>query len=221
MLARTHRRSPAADHARSSRALGDWRLEYKRMSCPNPMQMLLLTLLEDEGEDLRRVTGERRREVKGVRMRMRGLRMRMRRSENCEQEQRVPGTCNNVVEVLVDLLLLPVLGQEAAENTLAAHPDDLGGETSLGGTLALTETHVSSLPLRLVLSVHARARVDGDRLADDVTVLHQLADVLARVGHGDLVDLIRVEPDLALAALEHGGSKALLQPEGNHDAKTN
>ena len=122
----------------------------------------------------------------------------------------------NVVEMLVDLFLLPVLGQEAAENTLATHPDDLGGETSLSGTLALTEAHVSSLPLRLVLSVHAGAGVDRDGLADNVTVLHQLADVLAGVGHGDLVDLIRVKPDLTLAALEHGGSKALLQPEGNH-----
>lgn len=40
-----------------------------------------------------------------------------------------------------------------------------------------------------------------------------LADVLAGVGQGDLVDLVGVEPDLALSALEHGGGKPLLELE--------
>lgn len=38
-----------------------------------------------------------------------------------------------------------------------------------------------------------------------------LPDVLARVGEGDLVDLVGVEPDLALSALEYGGGKPLLE----------
>ena len=35
------------------------------------------------------------------------------------------------------------------------------------------------------------------------------------VRHGDLVDLIRVEPDLALPALQHRGGEPLLQQEGD------
>ena len=121
-----------------------------------------------------------------------------------------------MVEVLVDLLRVPVLGQEATENALAAHPDHLGRETSLRGTLALTEAHVPALPLGGVLAVHAGAGVDRDRLADHVTILHELADVLAGVRHRDLVDLIRVKPDLATPALEHGRGQALLETKRHH-----
>jgi hypothetical protein len=41
-------------------------------------------------------------------------------------------------------------------------------------------------------------------------------EALTGVGHGDLVDLIGVEPDLALAALEDARGEPLLQLEGNH-----
>ena len=50
----------------------------------------------------------------------------------------------------------------------------------------------------------------GDGLSDDEAIGDQLADGLAGVGVGDLADLIGVEPDLALAASEDAGRKALL-----------
>jgi hypothetical protein len=53
------------------------------------------------------------------------------------------------VQVLVDLLLRAVLAEEAAENTLAADPDDLGGEASLASTTALTVAGVATLALGL------------------------------------------------------------------------
>ncbi len=53
--------------------------------------------------------------------------------------------------------------------------------------------------------------MDGDGLADNVTILNELADVLARVGHRDLVDLIGIEPDLALSALEDRAGQSLLE----------
>jgi hypothetical protein len=37
-----------------------------------------------------------------------------------------------------------------------------------------------------------------------------------RVGHRDLVDLIGVQPDLVLTALEHGGGEALLKAKRHH-----
>ena len=55
--------------------------------------------------------------------------------------------------------------------------------------------------------------MDDVRLLDYETILHQLADVLARVGHRDLIDLVRVKPDLALAALEHASGEALLETQ--------
>lgn len=56
----------------------------------------------------------------------------------------------------------------------------------------------------------AGARVHGDGLADDEAIADELADSLAGVGVGDLVHLIGVEPNLALAAADHGGGEALL-----------
>ena len=38
--------------------------------------------------------------------------------------------------------------------------------------------------------------MDGDGLLDDKTILNELADVLARVGVGNLVDLVGVQPHL-------------------------
>ena len=40
--------------------------------------------------------------------------------------------------------------------------------------------------------------MDSHRLLDHQTVLDQLPDVLPGVGVGDLVDLVRIEPDLKL-----------------------
>lgn len=53
----------------------------------------------------------------------------------------------------------------------------------------------------------------SDGLANDEAIGNELADGLAGVGVGDLVDLIRVEPNLALATSNHGGGEALLSTE--------
>lgn len=50
----------------------------------------------------------------------------------------------------------------------------------------------------------------SDLLANDETIGHEFADCLARVGVGDFVHFIRVEPDLALATADDGGRQALL-----------
>lgn len=53
----------------------------------------------------------------------------------------------------------------------------------------------------------------SDRFADDEAIADELADCLARVRVGDLVDFVWVEPDLAFAAADHGGGEALLCAE--------
>ena len=62
--------------------------------------------------------------------------------------------------MLVDLASLPVLAQQAAEDTLAPHPEDLGGHAGLGGTLPLSGASVAPLGLGLVGRSHTGARVD-------------------------------------------------------------
>lgn len=87
------------------------------------------------------------------------------------------------------------------------------GHTSIGGTLPLTETTVTTNATGGVQLTGTGARVHGDGLADDEAILDELADGLARVGVGNLAGLVGVEPDLALAAADNGGRKALLRAE--------
>jgi len=87
------------------------------------------------------------------------------------------------------------------------------GHTGVLGTLPLTETTVTADTAGGVQLTGTGARVHGDGLADDEAILDELADGLARVGVGNLAGLVRVEPDLALAAADNGGRKALLRAE--------
>mmetsp|Transcript_10882 Transcript_10882/g.29085 ORF Transcript_10882/g.29085 Transcript_10882/m.29085 type:complete len:233 (+) Transcript_10882:38-736(+) len=116
-----------------------------------------------------------------------------------------------VVDVLVDLLLLPVLPEEPPQNPLPPHPKHLGGHPRLPRAAALADARVPPLALGLEVLPDARAGMHLDSLADDEAVLDQLADVETRVGHRDLVGLIRVEPDAAPPALLDLGREALLQ----------
>lgn len=87
------------------------------------------------------------------------------------------------------------------------------GHTSLLGTLTLTQAPVSADSAGRVELTGTRAGVHGHGLADDEAIADELADGLAGVGVGDLVHLIGVEPNLALAAAHHGGGEALLGAE--------
>lgn len=117
------------------------------------------------------------------------------------------------VHELINLLGLTVLLQKTAENALAAHPEDLEGETSVGRTLAATVAGVAALALGLVASDNTCAGVNHVGLLDHQAILDELAHGLSRVGRGDVCQCARVEPNLALAALEHGRRKALLKLE--------
>ncbi len=84
-----------------------------------------------------------------------------------------------VVQVLVNLLGLPVAAQQAAEDALATHPDHLDGHTRIGRTLALTRAHVPALAARLQEELAAGTRVHRRRLLQHQTILDQLLDRLA------------------------------------------
>lgn len=56
----------------------------------------------------------------------------------------------------------------------------------------------------------------GDWLADDEAIADEFSDGLAGVGVGNLVNLVGVEPDLALTASDDGRSEALLSAKIDH-----
>jgi hypothetical protein len=116
----------------------------------------------------------------------------------------------------VDLAGLAVLAQQAAEDTLAAHPEDLGRHAGVGGTLALSGAGVAALALGREQLECALARVDGRGLDDDAVVLEELLDVCARVGVADFALLVRVEPNFALANTGDGRGEPLLGTQIDH-----
>jgi hypothetical protein len=84
-----------------------------------------------------------------------------------------------VVHLAVDLLLLSVSLEKSTEDAKAAHPEDLLGHTGVAGTLSLTSALMAALALGLSPSLAAGARVGGNDLSHDQTVLDKLPNVLA------------------------------------------
>merc|ERR1719260_183014 len=103
-----------------------------------------------------------------------------------------------VVQVAINLLSFPVSLEEPPEDTHSHDPHGLLGGSGILGTHSLTKASVPALPARLVVLAHARPGVDSYRLLDNKTILDELADVLARVGVGNLIDLIGIQPHLVL-----------------------
>merc|ERR1712097_189703 len=122
----------------------------------------------------------------------------------------------DVVQVLVDLLRVAVLLQQATEHTQAAHPDDTLGHPGVLVTLTLPKATVAPLTLSGQLLADTVARVDLGWLLDHKAILSELANIETGVRHGDLVDLIWVQPNLPLTTLEHGRGEPLLELEGHH-----
>lgn len=118
-----------------------------------------------------------------------------------------------VVHVPVNLLGLPVATEQTTQDPHAAHPGQLLWHTGVGCTLSLTDTHVSSLAACQRVLAAAGPGVDRNRFANDKTILHQFTDLLAGVGVSDLIGLVRVQPDLLLAAAQDAGGQPLLEPE--------
>lgn len=91
-------------------------------------------------------------------------------------------------------------------NNLRRHP-------SISGTLPLTKPSMPSDSSRSRHITGPRTRVHGDGFADDEAIGDELANCLAGVGIGDLVDFVGVEPDFAFATVRYRGREALLRAE--------
>jgi hypothetical protein len=119
-------------------------------------------------------------------------------------------------QVLIDLACFPVLPQQPAKNPLPSHPEDLGGHTSLGSTLSLTGTSVTTLALRRKELLCTSPRVDSGGLNDNTTILDELLDVSAGVGVPDLSLFGGVKPNFALADAGDGCGEPLLRTKVDH-----
>jgi len=84
-----------------------------------------------------------------------------------------------VVNVSVDLLGVSILLQEASNDSLSAHPQDLDGHTGVAGTLSVTGALMTALSLGLSPSLRTGARVHGDLASHEETVLVKFANILA------------------------------------------
>jgi hypothetical protein len=78
-------------------------------------------------------------------------------------------------------------------------------------------TRMATLALGFVAELHAGATVHNARFFDDQSIVVQFLNVTTTVRERNFVDFVRVEPNLALAALEHVSRQPLLQFERNCD----
>ena len=76
-------------------------------------------------------------------------------------------------------------------------------------------TGVSSLAFGLVAFADAGPGMDHGGFLFDEPIGVQFVYVASAVGQGNLVDFVRIHPDLALAAFEYIGGEALLQFQRN------
>lgn len=84
-----------------------------------------------------------------------------------------------MVQIAINLLAISVFLKQAAQDTKAAHPENLGGQTSLASTTALTVACVATLGLGLGSSTSAGSGVHVLWLANDETILDELSHVLS------------------------------------------
>uniref|UniRef100_A0A1L8EGN8 Uncharacterized protein n=2 Tax=Haematobia irritans TaxID=7368 RepID=A0A1L8EGN8_HAEIR len=121
-----------------------------------------------------------------------------------------------MVQVTIDFLAITVFLQQTSEDTLTLHPQEFGGHTGIGCTLALTKTTVTALATSFSVFAYTITRVYNNGLLDDQTILDQFADVLAGVGVCDLINFIGIQPDLLLAASHYRGCQPLLKFKRTH-----
>jgi len=80
--------------------------------------------------------------------------------------------------MFVNLLGLSIFLEQTTKDTHTSDPDDLLRHASVGRALALACSCVTTLTTCQRVLAYTRPRVNGDRLANDQTILYQLANVL-------------------------------------------
>ena len=80
--------------------------------------------------------------------------------------------------MLVNLLCFSVFAEQVPQHSHAPDPQDFGRHTSVGCTLPLSGTHVTTLAASQSILPDTSAGVDLDGLTDDQTILDQLTDSL-------------------------------------------
>eukprot|EP01083_Nonionella_stella_P148710 471224_1 len=121
-----------------------------------------------------------------------------------------------MVDVLVNFLGITHLVEKTAKDADATHPENLEGKTGVSSTTTLTDTSVTALGLGSITSPHSASGVDNSGLLHDETILFQTSNVAAGIGQRNFIDLVGVQPDLALSAFEDGGREALLELKRHH-----
>ena len=87
---------------------------------------------------------------------------------------------------------------------------DVPRHPSISCTLPLTKATVPPNASGSGQFPSSSTRVHGDLFADNKAIGDEFADGLTGIGIRDLIDFIRVEPNLALSAAGDGGGESLL-----------
>ena len=91
---------------------------------------------------------------------------------------------------------LPVSLEKSPKNSHSGNPQSLLAGSGILGTLPLTKATVTTLATGFIIGANSRSGVDSNRLFDDKTILDQFPNILPGVSIGNLIDFIRVKPNL-------------------------
>lgn len=81
-------------------------------------------------------------------------------------------------------------------------------------TLLLAHAHMPALIVSQDVLPASSQGMDSHRHPDDQPMFDQLPDSTMRVGIGDFIDLIGVQPELLFATANDAGGEPLLKPHG-------
>ena len=120
-----------------------------------------------------------------------------------------------MVNVLVNFLGVAHLLQQASQDANPTHPQDLEWKTGIGGTSTLTRSGVTALALGCVSQGYASAGMHHGWLLNNESISMESSNVATRIGKGNFVNLVGVQPDFALAAFQNVGREAFLEFQGD------
>lgn len=113
------------------------------------------------------------------------------------------GKVKLVIDGSVYLLGSSILFEESPEDSLPAHPQDLGGHSAFASTSAFTRAGVPAQSLGLQMLSGAGPGVYFLFALHDEPILDEFADEDPGVGLADLLDFAGIHPDPLPTALEH------------------
>jgi len=122
--------------------------------------------------------------------------------------------------MLVNLLGVTILAQQPPKDTHSTNPNGFTWQSGLPCTSTFSKAGMSSFPLCKLVSSHSSARMNNYGLFYDQTILHQLTNILTGIRHRNLVNFVRIKPDLSFPTFKDTRCQSFLKSKRHHSLRS-